>query len=43
MAKLIKRRSILVKFRNYFFAGVVVLIHLGITLYVLTKLEMVIY
>ena len=33
MAKLKKRRSILVKFRNYFFAGVVVLIPLGITLY----------
>ena len=33
MAKLKKKRSILVKFRNYFFAGVVVLIPLGITLY----------
>ena len=33
MANLKKRRSILVKFRNYFFAGVVVLIPLGITLY----------
>ena len=33
MAKLKKRRSILVKFRNYFFAGVVVLIPLGITIY----------
>jgi uncharacterized membrane protein len=33
MAKLKKRRSILVKFRNYFFAGIVVLIPLGITLY----------
>ena len=33
MATLKKRRSILVKFRNYFFAGVVVLIPLGITLY----------
>ena len=33
MAKLKKRRSIFVNFRNYFFAGVVVLIPLGITLY----------
>ncbi len=33
MAKPKKKRSILVKFRNYFFAGVVVLIPLGITLY----------
>ena len=33
MAKLKKKRSILVKFRNYFFTGVVVLIPLGITLY----------
>ena len=33
MAKLKKKRRILVKFRNYFFAGVVVLVPLGITLY----------
>ena len=33
MTKLQKKRSILIKFRNYFFAGVVVLIPLGITLY----------
>ena len=33
MTKLKKKRSILIKFRNYFFAGVVVLIPLGITLY----------
>ena len=33
MAKLKKKRSILVKFRNYFFTGVVVLIPIGITLY----------
>ena len=33
MAKLKKRRSIFVNFRNYFFAGVVVLIPLGITIY----------
>ena len=33
MAKPKKKRSILIKFRNYFFAGVVVLIPLGITLY----------
>ena len=33
MSKLRKKRSILVKFRNYFFAGVVVLVPLGITLY----------
>ena len=33
MTKPKKRRSILIKFRNYFFAGVVVLIPLGITLY----------
>ena len=33
MAKLKKRRSILVNFRNYFIAGVVVLIPLGITIY----------
>ena len=33
MAKPRKKRSILIKFRNYFFAGVVVLIPLGITLY----------
>ena len=33
MATLKKKRSILVKFRNYFFAGIVVLIPLGITLY----------
>ena len=33
MAKSKKKRSILIKFRNYFFAGVVVLIPLGITLY----------
>jgi len=33
MAKPKKKRSILVKFRNYFFAGIVVLIPLAITLY----------
>ena len=33
MKKSKKKRSILIKFRNYFFAGVVVLIPLGITLY----------
>ena len=33
MAKLQKKRSILVKFRNYFIAGVVVLIPIGITVY----------
>ena len=33
MAKLKKRRSILVNFRNYFIAGIVVLIPLGITIY----------
>ena len=33
MAKLKKKRSILVKFRNYFIAGVVVLIPIGITIY----------
>ena len=33
MSKLRKKRSILVKFRNYFFTGVVVLIPIGITLY----------
>ena len=33
MAKLKKKRSILVNFRNYFIAGVVVLIPLGITIY----------
>jgi len=33
MAKPRKKRSILIKFRNYFIAGVVVLIPLGITLY----------
>ena len=33
MAKAKKRRSILVNFRNYFIAGVVVLIPLGITIY----------
>ena len=33
MAKLKKKRSILIKFRNYFFAGIVVLIPLAITLY----------
>ena len=33
MAKPRKKRSILIKFRNYFFAGVVVLIPLGITIY----------
>ena len=33
MAKAQKKRSILIKFRNYFFAGIVVLIPLGITLY----------
>ena len=33
MTKSQKRRSILIKFRNYFFAGVVVLVPLGITLY----------
>ena len=33
MTKLQKKRSILIKFRNYFFAGIVVLVPLGITLY----------
>ena len=33
MAKPQKKRSILIKFRNYFFAGIVVLVPLGITLY----------
>ncbi len=33
MTKPGKKRSILIKFRNYFFAGIVVLIPLGITLY----------
>ena len=33
MAKEQKKRSILIKFRNYFFAGIVVLIPLAITLY----------
>ena len=33
MTKAKKKRSILIKFRNYFFAGVVVLVPLGITLY----------
>ena len=33
MAKLRKRGSILIKFRNYFIAGVVVLIPIGITVY----------
>ena len=33
MSKDKKKRSILVKFRNYFFTGVVVLIPIGITLY----------
>ena len=33
MAKLQKKRSILVKFRNYFITGVVVLIPIGITIY----------
>ena len=33
MATVKKKRSILVKFRNYFFAGIVILIPLGITLY----------
>ena len=33
MTKPRKKRSILVNFRNYFFAGIVVLIPLGITLY----------
>ena len=33
MAKSQKKRSILVKFRNYFIAGVVVLIPIGITVY----------
>ena len=33
MDKLIKKRSIFIKFRNYFIAGVVVLIPIGITLY----------
>ena len=33
MSKHKKKRSILVKFRNYFFTGVVVLIPIGITLY----------
>ena len=33
MAKLTKNRSIFVKFRNYFIAGVVVLIPIGVTFY----------
>ena len=33
MTKSQKKRSILIKFRNYFFAGIVVLVPLGITLY----------
>ena len=33
MAKLLKRRNIFIKFRNYFIAGVVVLIPIGITIY----------
>ena len=33
MDKLTKKRSIFIKFRNYFIAGVVVLIPIGITLY----------
>ena len=33
MAKLQKKRSIFIKFRNYFIAGVVVLIPIGITVY----------
>ena len=33
MSNLKKKRSILVKFRNYFFTGIVVLIPIGITLY----------
>ena len=33
MAKTKKKRSILIKFRNYFFAGVVILIPIGITIY----------
>ena len=33
MTKSPKKRSILIKFRNYFFAGIVVLVPLGITLY----------
>ena len=33
MATVKKKRSIFVKFRNYFFAGIVILIPLGITLY----------
>ena len=33
MAKLQKKRSVLVKIRNYFITGVVVLIPIGITVY----------
>ena len=34
MTKPKKKRSILIKFRNYFFAGIVVLIPIGFTLYI---------
>ncbi len=34
MAKLTKKRSVFVKFRNYFIAGIVVLIPIGITVYI---------
>ena len=33
MAKLLKKRNIFIKFRNYFITGVVVLIPIGITIY----------
>jgi len=33
MSKGIKKRTILIKFRNYFIAGIVVLIPIGITVY----------
>ena len=34
MGKEQKKRSILTRIRNYFIAGVVILIHVGITIYV---------
>ena len=33
MAKLLKKRNVFIKFRNYFITGVVVLIPIGITIY----------
>ena len=33
MAKLLKKRNVLIKFRNYFITGMVVLIPIGITIY----------